>query len=151
MVFLDSSINIYVDLLPITATTSPEEALPVLISMYTIFELNFPKNNRTMRLIYAVLHADTRFLPNTIRQFIKEKQIDIVDAHRQNDPNISAAGNSESQLSAECPQSSNDEEKSSESASSSTCNPSTDNVRSATIVSQIARNLSVQSSLPEDQ
>jgi hypothetical protein len=151
MVFLDSSINIYVDFLPITATASPEEALALLISMYTIFELNFPKNNRTMRLLYAVLHADTRFLPNAIRHFMKEKQIDIFDPYRQNHPNISTAGNNESQLSAEYAQSSNGEDKSSESASSSTGNPSTDNVCSATTVSQIARNSPLQSYLQEDQ
>lgn len=137
MVFLDSSIDIYVDFLPITTTTSPEEALSLLISMYTIFELNFPKNNRTIRLLYAVLHGETRFLSNTIRHFIKKKPIDIVEVHRQNVSNTSLARKNESQL----PQPLTSGEKSDQS----------NDVRSPTTVLQTTCNSPVQSAAPENQ
>lgn len=79
MVFTEDLINIYVDFLPITATTSSDDALALLIAMYTIFELNFPKNNRVVRLLYSLLHREKRFLTNTIRLFMKEKNIEMLD------------------------------------------------------------------------
>jgi len=84
MVFTEDLINIYVDFLPITATASSDDALALLISMYTIFELNFPKNNRVVRLLYSLLHRDKRFLTNTIRLFMKEKKIEMTDQPREN-------------------------------------------------------------------
>ncbi|CAF1470327.1 unnamed protein product [Adineta ricciae] len=45
--------------------------------MYAVFELNFNKNSRTIRLLYATVFDDKRFLSNSIRNLIKEKQIDI--------------------------------------------------------------------------
>lgn len=83
MVSLDDLIHIYVDFIPITSTTSPDDALSLLISMYTIFELNFPKNNRTVRLLYSLFHGEKRFLSNTIRSFIREKDIEISEEIRQ--------------------------------------------------------------------
>ena len=88
MVFLDEFSHIYVDFLPIVATTSLDDALALLIAMYTIFELNFPKNSRTIRLFYSVLHCDRRFLSNTIRLFIKEKQITSMINHIEHNPSF---------------------------------------------------------------
>lgn len=45
--------------------------------MYTIFDLAFDKKSRTSRLLYSVLHAETRCLTNSVRILIKEKNIDI--------------------------------------------------------------------------
>lgn len=77
MVALDDLIHIYVDFLPIVSTTSPDDALALLIAIYTIFELNFPKGSRTIRLLYCILHNDKRFLTNTTRFFINEKRIEM--------------------------------------------------------------------------
>ncbi|CAF4241972.1 unnamed protein product [Adineta steineri] len=57
--------------------------------MYTIFELSFNKKSRTIRLIYSVLHGDKRFLPNSIRIFIKENNIDIYSEQQQSSLNSS--------------------------------------------------------------
>jgi hypothetical protein len=77
LVCKDDLIYVYVDFIPITSTASPDDALALLIAMYTIFELSFNKNSRTVRLLYSCLHGDKRFLSNSIRVFIKGKQIDI--------------------------------------------------------------------------
>lgn len=45
--------------------------------MYTIFDLAFDKKSRTSRFIYSILHAETRYLTNSMRVFIKDKNIDI--------------------------------------------------------------------------
>lgn len=45
--------------------------------MYTIFDLAFDKKSRTTRLLYSILHAETRCLTNSVRILIKEKNIDI--------------------------------------------------------------------------
>jgi hypothetical protein len=45
--------------------------------MYTIFELSFDKKSRAIRLLYSVLHGDKRFLSNSIRNLIRDKNIDI--------------------------------------------------------------------------
>ena len=105
MVFLDDFIHIYVDFLPIVATTSLDDALALLIAMYTIFELNFPKNSRTIRLLYSVLHCDRRFLSNTIRLFIKEKQINIDDEPYRTQSVISNINSDKSTVIAASPQS----------------------------------------------
>ena len=73
----DDIIHIYVDFVPIVSTTSFDDALALLIAMYAIFELNFNKNSRTVRLICAIAFGYKRFLHNTIRNFIQEKGIDI--------------------------------------------------------------------------
>jgi activator of HSP90 ATPase len=66
-----------VDFVSIVSTTSPDDALALLLAMYAIFELNFHKNSRTVRLLYGIAFSDKRFLSNTIRNFIQEKGIDI--------------------------------------------------------------------------
>ena len=151
MVFMDDLIQIYVDFLPVTATTSSDDALALLISMYTIFELSFPKNNRTMRLLYSVLHAEKRFLTNTIRLFLQEKQIDIVDGSRQNDSLISVPAKNESPLNAVSSQSSAEAGKASEANVLSTENSSTDDVLSTTIPSQITRISPPKSPVSDDR
>lgn len=70
-------IHVYVDFCRITSTSSPDDALALLISMYTIFELAFDKKSRVVRLIYSILHGDKQYLSNSIRMYIKEKNIDI--------------------------------------------------------------------------
>lgn len=80
MVCIDDLIYIYVDFYPILSTSSPDDAIALLIAMYTIFELSFDKKSRTTRLLYSVLYGDKQFLSNSIRILIKEKNIDI---HRE--------------------------------------------------------------------
>ena len=77
MVSIDDIIHIYVDFEPILSTSSPDDALGLLIAMYSIFELSFDKKSRTIRFLYCVLHGDKQFLSNSIRVLIKEKNIDI--------------------------------------------------------------------------
>ncbi|CAF4247722.1 unnamed protein product, partial [Adineta steineri] len=82
LVLVDDRIYIYVDFVQVVSTSSPDDALALLIAMYTIFELAFNKNSRSIRLLYSILYADPRFLPNTIRIFLKEKNIDVY--HEEN-------------------------------------------------------------------
>lgn len=100
MVFIDDSINIYVDFLPITETTSADDALALLISTYTIFELAFPKNSRTVRLLYSVFHKEKRFLTNTIRLFLQKKEIDMDSKPLQKELADSASAKNDSSLDA---------------------------------------------------
>lgn len=74
---IDDIIHIYVDFNPIVSTSSPDDALGLLIAMYSIFELSFDKKSRTIRFLYCVLYGCKQFLSNTIRVLIKEKNIDI--------------------------------------------------------------------------
>ncbi|CAF2060439.1 unnamed protein product [Rotaria magnacalcarata] len=77
LVCIDDVIYIYVDFVSMLSTNSPDDALALLIAMYTIFELTFHKKSRTIRLLYSILHAETRYLTNSVRILIKEKNIDI--------------------------------------------------------------------------
>lgn len=83
MVCLNDLIHVYVDFNLIVSTDSPDDALALLIAMYTIFELSFSKKSRTIRFLYSVLHGDKRFLSNSIRIFIKENNIDIYSEQQQ--------------------------------------------------------------------
>ncbi|CAF1286535.1 unnamed protein product [Rotaria sordida] len=80
LVSIDDIMHVYVDFHPILSTSSPDDALGLLISMYSIFELSFDKKSRTIRFLYCVLHGEKQFLSNSIRVLIKEKTIDI---HRE--------------------------------------------------------------------
>ncbi|CAF1685382.1 unnamed protein product, partial [Adineta ricciae] len=80
LVSIDDIIHVYVDFCPILSTTSPDDALGLLIGMYSVFELSFDKKSRTIRFLYCVLHGDKQFLSNSIRVLIKEKNIEI---HRE--------------------------------------------------------------------
>jgi hypothetical protein len=77
LVFKDDVIYVYLDFLPIVSTTSPDDGLALLLALYTIFELNFNKHARAIRLLYAVVFGDKRFISNVIRNVIQEKGIDI--------------------------------------------------------------------------
>lgn len=74
---IDDIIHIYVDFEPILSTNSPDDALGLLIAMYSIFELSFDKKSRTIRFLYCVLYGEKQFLSNSIRVLIKEKNIEI--------------------------------------------------------------------------
>ena len=71
----------------IVSSTSPDDSLALLLAMYAIFELNFPKNSRTIRLLYAIVFSDKRFLSTSIRNFMQEKQIDISLEQNRNKSN----------------------------------------------------------------
>ncbi|CAF1545434.1 unnamed protein product, partial [Rotaria sordida] len=43
LVSIDDIMHVYVDFHPILSTSSPDDALGLLISMYSIFELSFDK------------------------------------------------------------------------------------------------------------
>ncbi len=88
MVCTDDRINIYVDFIRITSTTSPDDALALVIAMYTIFELSFSKTSRAIRFLYACLHGDKRFLSNSVRLLIKEKNIEINPEQNQQQSTI---------------------------------------------------------------
>lgn len=45
--------------------------------MFSIFELGFEKNGRTLRFLYAILYGDKRYLSNTTRNLVREKSINI--------------------------------------------------------------------------
>ncbi|CAF1970628.1 unnamed protein product [Rotaria magnacalcarata] len=80
LVSIDDVIHIYVDFNPIVSTSSPDDALGLLIAMYSIFELSFDKKSRTIRFLYCVLHGCKQFISTSIRVLIKDKNIDI---HRE--------------------------------------------------------------------
>jgi hypothetical protein len=63
--------------MPIVSTTSPDDALALLLAMYTIFELNFDKKSRAVRFLYSIVFSDKRYLSNSTRILINEKNIDI--------------------------------------------------------------------------
>jgi hypothetical protein len=88
LVCTDDRINIYVDFIRITSTTSPDDALALVIAMYTIFELSFSKTSRAIRFLYACLHGDKRFLSNSVRLLIKEKNIEINPEQNQQQSTI---------------------------------------------------------------
>lgn len=136
MVFTEDLIHIYVDFLPITATTSSDDALALLISMYTIFELNFPKNSRTVRLLYSMFHEEKRFLTNTIRLFLKEKKIEIADGSRHNRSLVSVSAENETPANPASSQSSTQREKANELTITSTDNLSVDDPLTTMIISQ---------------
>lgn len=77
IVISDDLFHIYVDYVQIVETTSPDDALALLLSMFCIFELAFEKNGRVLRFLYAVLFGDKRYLSNTTRTLINEKSIII--------------------------------------------------------------------------
>lgn len=152
MVFLDNLIHIYVDFLPITTTASDDDALALLLAMYTIFELSFPKNNRTIRLLYCILHGEKRFLTNTIRLFIKEKQLGMFDESRSNCPMISATANSETLVAIKPKESLSEVEKNNESnviLRRTTCDD--DYTLTMTNASQVNRSPSTSLTITGDQ
>ncbi len=65
------------DFISIVSTSSPDDAVALLVAMYTIFELSFDKKSRTIRLLYAVLHAETRYITNSVRILVKQKEINL--------------------------------------------------------------------------
>ena len=79
MSFFNDQIHVYVDFILIVSTTSPDDALGLLIAMYNIFELNFSKNSRAIRFLYSILHNGKRFLSNAMRLLIKENNIEIMN------------------------------------------------------------------------
>ncbi|CAF4060894.1 unnamed protein product [Rotaria sp. Silwood2] len=95
LVCIDDLIHVYVDFNPILSTSSPDDAVALLIAMYTIFELAFDKKSRTIRFLYSVLHGDKRHLSNSIRFLIKEKNIDIhCEQHQISSASSNSACNS---------------------------------------------------------
>ncbi|CAF1297966.1 unnamed protein product, partial [Rotaria sordida] len=77
MVFTDNTITVFTDFLSIVSTTSPDDGLALVLAMYVVFELNFPKNGRAIRFLYAMMFGNTRYLSNEMRSLIKEKNIEI--------------------------------------------------------------------------
>ena len=79
MSFFNDQIYVYVDFILIVSTTSPDDALGLLIAMYNIFELNFSKNSRAIRFLYSILQNDKRFLSNAMRLLNQENNIEIMN------------------------------------------------------------------------
>lgn len=94
MVLINDRINIYTDFVSIVSTTSPDDGLALVLAMYVVFELNFPKNGRAVRFLYSILFGDTRYLSNKMRSLIKEKNIDInTEQNRKAGENTSLISN----------------------------------------------------------
>ncbi|CAF3955311.1 unnamed protein product, partial [Rotaria magnacalcarata] len=79
LIFVNDQIHVYIDFILVVSTTSPDDALGLLIAMYNIFELNFSKNSRAIRFLYSIVHNDKRFLSNAMRLLIKENNIEIMN------------------------------------------------------------------------
>ena len=95
MVLVDNTIHIYANFLSIVTTTSPDDGLALLLAMYVVFELNFPKNGRAMRFLYSIVFGDTRYLSNKMRSLIKEKDIEIyTEQNRKISENANLISNS---------------------------------------------------------
>ncbi|CAF1408207.1 unnamed protein product [Adineta steineri] len=77
LVLMNDVMHIFVDFNPIVSSTSPDDGLALILAMYAVLELNFNKNSRTIRLLYAIVFGDKRFISNSIRNLVKEKNIDI--------------------------------------------------------------------------
>lgn len=73
----DDVFHIYVDFHRIAATNSPDDAVALTLAMFSIFELGFEKNGRTLRFLYAILYGDKRYLSNSTRNLVREKSINI--------------------------------------------------------------------------
>jgi hypothetical protein len=115
---MDDVIYIYLDFIPVVSTTSPEDSLALLLALYAVFELNFNKNSRTIRLLYGVAFGDKRFISNTIRNLIQEKGIDIYsEQNRKISSNTNSISNNSITVN-------NDFQSSSQNQHNSTC-PST--------------------------
>ncbi|CAF1519519.1 unnamed protein product [Rotaria sp. Silwood1] len=100
MVFTDNTITIYTDFLSIVSTTSPDDGLALILAMYVVFELNFPKNGRAIRFLYAIMFGDTRYLSNKMRTLIKEKNIEIyTEQNRKISESTNLISNSHSAIS----------------------------------------------------
>ncbi|CAF1542079.1 unnamed protein product, partial [Adineta steineri] len=67
LVLMNDVMHIFVDFNPIVSSTSPDDGLALILAMYAAFELNFNKNSRTIRLLYAIVFGDKRFISNSIR------------------------------------------------------------------------------------
>lgn len=63
----------------ITTTHSPDDALALALSMFSIFELSFEKNGRVLRFLYAILFGEKRYLSNITRNLVREKSINIYE------------------------------------------------------------------------
>ena len=96
MVCINDHISIFVDFVPVLSTNSPDDALALLLAMYTIFELSFDKKSRAIRLLYCVLHGDKNYLTNSIRSLINEKDIDLDWAKKKQSSSSSSSSTSQS-------------------------------------------------------
>ncbi|CAF2047089.1 unnamed protein product [Rotaria magnacalcarata] len=63
---------IYLDYNVITATTSIDQALCIVISLYVIFELQFGTHNRIIHLLYGILLQEPAALTKQLRCTLKE-------------------------------------------------------------------------------
>ena len=70
-------LHVYVDYNHITQTSSPDDGLTLILSMFSIFELAFEKNGRVLRFLYAIMFGEKRYLSNTTRNLVTEKSINI--------------------------------------------------------------------------
>ena len=151
MVSMNNLVQIYVDFLPITTTISDDDALALLLSMYTIFELSFPKNSRTIRLLYCIIHGEKRFLTNTIRSFVKDKKILLLDEFRSNRPNVSTSTSSEITIIMDPQESSSEKEKMDESNTILSRTTSSDDAANMINVCQDNRSSSTSLAITEDR
>ena len=70
-------LHLYVDYNHITQTSSPDDGLALILSMFSIFELAFEKNGRVLRFLYAIMFGEKRYLSNSTRNLVTEKSINI--------------------------------------------------------------------------
>ncbi|CAF1394708.1 unnamed protein product [Adineta ricciae] len=94
LVYINDTMDVYVDFISIVSTDSVDDAVGLLIAMYTIFGLSFDKKSRAVRLLYSVLYGETRYLTNSVRILMKEKSIEVhSQQQKQHQPMLNASSN----------------------------------------------------------
>ncbi|CAF1194308.1 unnamed protein product, partial [Didymodactylos carnosus] len=76
LIINEQSIDVYVNWLVISSTSSLDEAIALLISMYNISEIKFDPRSRTVRLLYITLLNERKYISNSIRSLLNELNYD---------------------------------------------------------------------------
>ncbi|CAF4097291.1 unnamed protein product, partial [Adineta steineri] len=67
---LDDKYELYLDYELIVQTTSAQEAISILLSLYNIFEVKFARHSRGVHLLYAIMFQDQNELTKSLRNLL---------------------------------------------------------------------------------
>ncbi|CAF3910067.1 unnamed protein product [Adineta steineri] len=67
---LDDKYELYLDYELIVQTTSAQEAISILLSLYNIFEVKFARHSRGVHLLYAIMFQDQNELTKPLRNLL---------------------------------------------------------------------------------
>ncbi|CAF3857243.1 unnamed protein product [Adineta steineri] len=67
---LDDKYEFYLDYELIVQTTSAQEAISILLSLYNIFEAKFARHSRGVHLLYAIMFQDQNELTKSLRNLL---------------------------------------------------------------------------------